>query len=31
VIFDRSSRSWDEKIYRQQRESANRRITLWGM
>jgi len=32
VIFDRDpGRSWEEKIFREEREYAGRTITVWGM
>ena len=32
VIFDRSlDKLWDEKIFRREESSGNRRITVWGM
>ncbi len=30
VIFDRSGRSWDEKIYRREETHRGRHITVWG-
>lgn len=30
VIFDRSDRPWDEKIYRRQETHRGRQITVWG-
>jgi len=31
VIFDRSARPWEEKIYRRTEEYQGRQITVWGM
>ena len=31
VIFDRSARSWEEKIYRRTEEYQGRQMTVWGM
>ncbi len=31
VIFDRSARTWEEKIYRRVEEYQGRTITVWGM
>ena len=30
VIFDRSAKPWDEKIYRREKTHRGRRITVWG-
>ena len=30
VIFDRSAKPWDEKIYRRDETHQGRRITVWG-
>jgi len=31
VLFDRSERTWDEKVYRTRREHGGRIIEVWGM
>jgi len=31
IIFERSSRTWDEKVYRFSRQTAGRDIHVWGM
>ncbi len=31
IIFDRSTKSWDEKIYRRQETYDGKSITFWGM
>jgi hypothetical protein len=30
VVFDPSKKSWDEKIYREQRQQAGKTIEVWG-
>jgi hypothetical protein len=30
VVFDPSKKSWDEKIYREQRQEAGKTIEVWG-
>ncbi|HRW93871.1 MAG TPA: ATP-binding protein, partial [Thermotogota bacterium] len=31
VIFDRDNSSWEEKVFREEREYNGKAITVWGM